>query len=514
MPLIEKHDRYVKRGFSFEERISSDNEVRFIDAFVDKLSLEKLSFEAQEVKLEGRPGYERQMFLKLYLYGYLNGIRSSRKLERECERNIELHWLLSGLRPNYHSISDFRKDNPKGLAKLFKLYVLYLKECELIGGETVAVDGTKIRASNSKKNNYNPKKIERHLRYIETKSKEYLEQLSSCDKSEDETERNHLKAKIARLSRAKSKYERLENELTEIAEPQVSTTDRDSRALLIHGQVVEVSYNVQTAVDEKHKLIVATHTINRNDRNALSKIALEAKANIEVESFTVLADKGYHNGRELQTTQQAGLKTVVAMGEVVNSNAHGTQPEYLVSKFRYNTACDSYTCPEGQILTTKGRWHEKKRELNVSYRFKKYRTGACVSCAVRDQCTGRQDGRREIERSEFAESVEQNAENYRQNQGLYRQRQEINEHIFGTCKRQWNYYYTNLRGLKKVNGEMALVMTVYNLKRSLNILGIDVLLEKLKNWGIDYGKIVENLKKRVILRRFKTTNDFFVLKVA
>ncbi len=169
------------------------------------------------------------------------------------------------------------------------------------------------------------------------------------------------------------------------------------------------------------------------------------------------------------------------MSEVVNSNEHGTQPEYMVSKFTYHKETDTYTCPEGQTLTTKGSWHEKKDTKKVLYRFKQYRTAACTTCSVQHLCSGKADGRRGVQRSEFAEAIEKNAENYRYNPHLYRRRQEINEHIFGTIKRQWSYHHTNLRGLEKVNGEMALIMTVYNLKRSLNILGMPKLIEKLNN---------------------------------
>lgn len=274
---------------------------------------------------------------------------------------------------------------------------------------------------------------------------------------------------------------------------QISTTDADARALLVQGQVVEVSYNVQAAVDSKHNLVVATQTINRNDRNAMSGIALEAKTNLASEGFTALLDKGYHNGRELQTCQQAGITTIVAVPQTVNSNEGGTQPEYLVGKFIYNRDTDSYTCPQGSTLKTLGTWHKKTRERD-SHQYKKYRTPDCKTCPVKHLCTARASGGREIERSEYAEAVEQNLVNYQTNKDLYRKRQEINEHIFGTIKRKWGYNHTNLKGLEKVNGEMALIMTVYNMKRAINILGIEKLIEKLKIWKPDYKKAACLLK--------------------
>ena len=503
MPIQSKSNRNQLLISSLEEQISTDNAVRFIDAFVEKLELSKLEFKTQSIKTEGRPTFEQSVYLKLYLYGYLNGLRSSRKLERECIRNIEVHWLLCGQQPNYHSIADFRKDNPKALKNTFKLFVLFLKECELIGGKTVAIDGTKVRASNSKKNNHNQKKIDRHLAYIEEKTAEYLKQIEENDKQDNGLDIKHVEAKIDLLAGAKIKYEALEKELSATEEPQVSTTDADARALLVAGQVVEVSYNVQAAVDEKHKLVVATHTLNRNDRNALSRAAQEAQDNLEAESLTVIADKGYHNGRELQSTQKAGITTIVAMSELVNSNDHGTQPEYMVSNFTYHQETDTYTCPEGQTLSTKGTWHQKKRDRNISYNFKKYRTSACTSCPVKHLCTGRHDGRREIERSEYAEAVAKNNENYKNNQALYRKRQELNEHVFGTIKRQWGFNHTNLRGLAKVNGEMALIMTVYNLKRSLNILAMPELMEKLKSWTPDYERVTNLEGNGLILRQYR-----------
>jgi len=424
----------------------------------------------------------------------LNGIRSSRRLERECKRNIELQWLIGKLVPNYHSISDFRKDNPQALQNTFKLFVLFLKDCDLLGGTTVAIDGTKMRANNSKKNNYSPKKIQRHLDYIEEKTKVYLQELDANDKSESPIKIDGIAKKIERLKTNKIRYELLAERLEQSGEPQISTTDGDARALLVQGQVVEVCYNMQAAVDNKHKLPVATHTINRNDRNALSAIAMEAKENLQVEELLAISDKGYHNGKEIQTCNEHGISTICAQQEIVNSNAKGTTPEYLVPHFTYNKEEDTYTCPQGETLQTTGTWHTKVNGNN-SHQFKKYRTPACKDCPVKHLCTGRVKGGREIDRSEYAEAVEKNSKRYQENPQLYRTRQEINEHIFGTIKRQWGYNHTNLRSLKKVNGEFALIMTVYNMKRSMNILGMETILEKIKNWKPNYKGMTLHLQK-------------------
>jgi transposase len=469
---------------SLEDRISPENPVRFIEAFVEHISLEALGFTAKTIKTEGRPSFDTKVFLKIYLYGYLGGVRSSRKLEKECFRNIELQWLLCGIMPNYHSISDFRKHNPFGLKKLFKLFVSFLKDTDLISGETIAIDGTKSRAHNSKKANFNQKKIDKHLAYIEERTQEYLRQLDQNDQNDSSVKVTKIQEKIERLKNNKIRYELLEEKLKASGEPQISTTDEDARALLVQGQVVEISFNIQAAVDNKHNLVVATHTINRNDRSALSAIALEAKENLGIQTYTALADKGYHNGKQIEICKQANITTIVAQPEQGKSNEKGTTKEYLVSQFKYDKTTDTYTCPQGETLKTTGNWHKKTKEKD-SYEYKKYRTPKCKECPVKHLCTSRKGGR-EIDRSQYADAVEENNKRYQENPQLYRKRQEINEHIFGTIKRQWGYNHTNLTGLEKVNGEHSLIMLVYNIKRSINILGVPDLIAKIKSWNAKY----------------------------
>ena len=502
MQHIQGISRHQLQMSSLEDKITADNPVRFIDAFVNHIDPVKIGFKPKILKTEGRPNFRLEVFLKLYLYGYLNGVRSSRRLEKECFRNIEVQWLLEAIYPNYHSIADFRKDNPKALKQLFKLFVSFLKDAELIAGDTIAIDGTKSRAHNSKKANYNQKKIDKHKEYIQAKSQEYLDQLDQNDIQENPVAIKNIQQKIERLKQNKIKYELLEEELKNSREPQISTTDADARTLLVQGQVVEVSYNIQAAVDSKHNLVVATHTINRNDKNALTAIALEVKENLALETFTVLVDKGYHNGRELHTCKQNNITTIVAVPEQGKSNENGTQPEYLVSKFIYNKENNSYTCPEGKTLTTTGRWHKKTRRTEDSgYNFQKYRTPACKTCLVKDPCTSRKGGR-ELDRSQYADAVEENHQRYKDNPQLYRKRQEINEHIFGTIKRKWGYNYTDLAGLEKVNGEHSLIMLVYNIKRSINILGVPDLIAKLKAWNTPYKRKGLFFSKKTYLKLF------------
>lgn len=420
-----------------------------------------------------------------------------------------MQWLLEDIRPNYHSIADFRSQNPKALKQLFKLFVSFLKDAELIGGRTIAIDGTKSRAHNGKKSNFNQKKIDKHKEYIEAKSQEYLDQLEQNDVHENPVAIKNIQQKIERLKKNKIRYELLEEQLKASGEPQVSTTDPDSRALLVQGQVVEVSYNIQAAVDDKYNLVVATHTINRNDKNALSAIAIEAKENLEVETFTALVDKGYHNGREIDTCKQNKITTIVAVPDQGKSNENGTQPAYFVSKFIYNKEENTYRCPENQTLTTTGSWHKKTGRTEQSgYMFQKYRTSACKTCPVKDQCTSRKGGR-EIDRSQYADAVEENHQRYKDNPQLYRKRQEINEHIFGTIKRKWGYNYTDLIGLEKVNGEHSLIMLVYNIKRSINILGVPDLIAKIQKWNSPYKRKGLFFKKSTYLKLFLAQIIFY-----
>ena len=280
--------------------------------------------------------------------------------------------------------------------------------------------------------------------------------------------------------------------------------------MLVQGQVVEISFNIQAAVDAKHNLVVATHTINRNDRNALSAIAIEAKENLEIGTYTALLDKGYHNGREIEACKQANITTIVAQPEQGKNKERITE-NYLISKFQYDPITDTYTCPQGETLKTIGHWYKKTTDRE-SYEFKRYRTPKCRGCPVKNLCTSRSAGR-EIDRSQYADVVEENNKLYHENPQLFRKRQEINEHIFGTIKRQWGYNHTNLTGLEKVNGEHSLIMLVYNIKRSINILGVPDLIAKLKKWNSPYkAKILFLLKTGYL--KLNATHNFYPTKLA
>lgn len=500
MHYITGTNRHQSYFSTLDEQVSADNAVRLIDAFADKLDVQKLGFIRQPVKTEGRPPYKPQVFLKLYLYGYLNKIRSSRKLEKESQRNIELQWLLQGLQPNYHSIADFRKQHSTALQNMFKLYVQFLGEAGLLGRTIIAVDGSKFKAVNSKKNNYNQKKIDKHRQFIEDKTAKYLQELDALDQQENNNneELPLKKEKIAeglkKLQERTIKYDILQQQLNATDDKQISTTDTDSRSIIIVKSIVEVAYNVQNAVDDKHNLIVHTQATNRNDGKALQQAATQAKQNLALkteDTLMVLADKGYHTGAELQGCQQQNMQTHIAYKE--QPSVKHIEKEFLAESFVYDKQTDSYTCPAGATLTTLGTWHNKKGEANeTSFRFKTYRTDACKTCPLKSKCT--KLNKRIIQRSEYQDAVDINDNNIKINPQYYKRRQAIVEHPFGTIKRHFGFTHTLLKGLHKVNGEMNLIMFCYNFMRTKNILGFDKMLATIQNWQPDYAKIVCALK--------------------
>jgi transposase len=505
MQFITGNDRHQTYFSSLEQQVGTDNPVRLIDAFVNKLELEKLGFSNTMHKSEGRPPFAPAVLLKLYLYGYLNKIRSSRKLEKECSRNIELQWLLQNLQPNYHTIADFRKAHANSLQAMFRLYVQFMNDAGLLGKTTIAVDGSKFKAVNSKKSNYSQKKIDKHQQFIKEKAEKYLQQLDELDQQEQDGDKDELplkKAKIAeglaKLKERAIKYDLLQQQLNDTTDRQISTTDPDSRSIIIVKNIVEVAYNTQNAVDDKHNLIVHTQATNTNDGKALYNAAIQAKQNLQIrdqDSLMVLADKGYHTGAELLQCQQDNMITHVAYKE--QPSVKHIANEFLAESFDYDKAADTYTCPAGAVLTSLGTWHNKKGEANeTSYRFKTYRTDACKTCSLKHQCT--KLPKRIIQRSEYQDAVDINDNNIKQNPHYYKRRQAIVEHPFGTLKRHWGFTHTLMKGLEKVNGEMNLIMFCYNFLRTKNILDFDKMLQAINNWQPNYDKIVGTIKKALL----------------
>jgi transposase len=297
MQFIEGKNRTQSILFpqSLDQIIEQNNEVRIIDLFVESINLADFHFVIKTSK-EGRPAYHPKDLLKLYVYGYLNHIRSSRQLEKECKRNVEVMWLMKELAPDHNTISNFRRDNEKAIRKVFRLTVSIAKHFDLIGGKLVAGDSTKLRAQNSKKNNFNEAKIERHLSYIDAKLDEYNKALAEAD----EDNKKIIEQEVKKYTERKKSYEDLSRQLAQTGEAQISTSDAEGRQLMTRNNISEVAYNVQTVIDAKHNLPIDYKVTNNNDSRALSGMLRRAKTILGTTDFTALYDKGYHTGIEIK----------------------------------------------------------------------------------------------------------------------------------------------------------------------------------------------------------------------
>jgi radical SAM protein with 4Fe4S-binding SPASM domain len=500
---------------SLEADIAPDNPVRLVDLFVDQLDLSKLGFKKTSFKQEGRPCYQAADLLKLYYYGYLNRVRSSRKLEAECRRNIEVWWLLHELKPGYHTIADFRKDNAAALKQAFKMFVSFLKGEDMFSKELIVVDGTKVRAQNSNKNNFNEARLKKHLAYIESKAETYIKELNDCDVAEDrqasELKKKEVQQKLDTLKQRKQKYEQLKKELNESEANQISTTDPESRSLKIKDNIAEIAYNIQAATDSKHSLIAEFDTINENDQNQLSNMSSKAMQVLEVEQITVLTDKGYHVGKQLELCREQGVTTIVSYIDR-NSRSKHIDPAYQTDQFIYDPISDIYTCPEGAVLTTNGKYYEKVRKSKTTYLIKQYSTRQCKNCPAKYLCTRSSKGYRQIERSQYQEVIDENNKRVDANVELCKKRQQIVEHPFGTIKRGWGYTYTLLRGIRKVNGEMALIFTMYNLRRAITILGVFELLKRLKKWKNIFRRYSQAICKTERVQLYLRTYELWSIR--
>jgi transposase len=453
---------------SLDDAIGSDNEVRLIDVFVDSLALESFGFQIDQGE-NGQPAYHPGDLLKLFIYGYMNKIRSSRRLEKESKRNIEVMWLLGSLHPDHNTISNFRRDNPKAIKKVFRETVKIANYFNLIGGALIAGDSTKFRAQNSKKNNFNQKKISRHLAYIENKLQEYNEALAQSDGDNQE----HIEAQIEKHQQRAEGYREIENQLKESGESQVSTSDPDSRQMIIRNNITEVAYNVQTTVDAKNNLLIDYKVTNCNDVKAMGNMLQRAKSILGTNEFTALYDKGYHTGSEFKMAHDLDINTLVA---IPKQTFQAPDSAYNAENFTYIPDGDYYLCPQNQRLTTTGKWHNAE-----AYSFKRYTTKACKSCSAKDLCTKSIRGKG-IHRSEFHEYIQHNKERVELNKPLYKRRQAIVEHPYGTIKRQWGFsYIITKNSSKRASADVGLMMTAYNLRRIINILGMERLREYLQD---------------------------------
>jgi len=446
---------------SLDDTVEDDNSVRAIDQFVENLNLKAMGFRLDFIE-NGRPAYHPKVLLKLYIYGYMNRTRSSRVLEKECRRNIEVMWLLESLTPDHNTISNFRKDNPKAIKKVFFATVQIARNFGLIGATLIAGDSTKLRAQNSKKNNYNQKKIDRHTEYIDRKLTQYNQALAQSD---NDHEKEEIKKNIDKHQKRRKQYEQLERQLKESGEPQISTSDPDSKHMIVRNNITEVAYCIQSTVDADHNIPIDYLVTNKNDSKAMGQMLQRAKSILRTSEFIALYDKGYHTGSEFKTAAQLGIKTLVAIPSIGRAS-QAPNPKYNAEHFLYNEQTDTYICPQGHQLKSNGSTYKAR-----NYRFKQYKTKQCKGCPVRTLCTTAKVNGKIIQRSEFQKYIEQNAKRVKENPEAYKKRQAIVEHPYGTIKRQWGFdHITTKRTKTRAKADVGFIFIAYNLKRIWNIL--------------------------------------------
>jgi transposase len=478
-------DQIILFPGSIEEYIDQDNAVRVIDEFVDSLDLEELEFTHFESKdLGGRPAYDPYDLLKLYLYGYLNGIRTSRRLERECKRNIELMWLLKKLAPDFRTISDFRKDNIDCIKKVFRKFVELCKSLDLIGGELVGIDGTKLKAWNSKKRNFNKEKLEYRMKRLDVHIANYLSELEESDSksSPSSSMDNITKAQLAReeiqrLQSRKSEYSNLLAELKASGQTETSLTDPDCKSMK-NNEKIEPCYNAQVSIDSKFHLIPDYYLTNAHvDHGELSKIAMSTRQVLGVDSLTLTADSGYFNFLGIKNCIDNGISPYIPEYQTATNKYGSAFPArgFQKGNFAYDKGTDSYTCPVGIKLVFRS-WNAR----GDGTRQKIYWPlgNPCASCRFSAMCTKNKTRGRSIVRWEYEDVIERMNQRTKTKDGLalIQKRKELCEHIFGTIKRAFNQGYLLLKGLRKVNGEAGFTMLAYNMRRAINVLGVPKLV--------------------------------------
>ena len=471
MAHISGHDRSQTLLFpeSVDDYVGPDNPVRFINAFVDKLDLAAAGFVGVEPKATGRPGYAPADLLKLYVYGYLNRVRSSRRLEAETHRNIEVIWLLRHLKPDFKTIADFRRDNRRAFRPVFREFVLLCRQLDLFGRELLAVDGTRIKAVNNKDRNFTRASLAQFLKLADAKLADYLHRLDQGDVTENGTTGSrveNLAEKIAAIRKRRTRCQDMLAELDRTGEDQISLTDPDSRAMAAHTRVA-VGYNVQVAVDAKHKLIVEQQVTNQVlDMGQLTQTAEPAKEVLGVETIAVVADKGYFKIEDIEACENAGMVPYVPRPQRGPSVKAGL---FRKDEFSYDAAGDSFVCPAGQRLHPyTSSFLRGLTKINYTNKL------ACDDCAIRSRCT---NGRfRTVSRLENEAVLDRVQARLAERPDVLSRRRETVEHPFGTIKQWMNQGAFLMRGLEKVRAEFSLTALAYNLRRVLNIVGFSDLM--------------------------------------
>ena len=453
-----------------DDYIEENSAVRVIDVFIDDLDISGLGFKTQPSNT-GRPAYHPTTLLKIYVYGYLNQVHSSRRLEREAQRNVELMWLTGRLAPDFKTIADFRKDNGKAIRLVCREFVMLCRKLNLFADAFVAIDGSKFKAVNNRDRNFTRAKMKRRLAEVDASIDRYLKQLASTDRqepSEDKTQR--LEDKIKALKKEMAHLKKLEALMLEAPDGQLSLTDPDARSMKCRGSGI-VGYNVQTAVDIRHHLIVAHEvTNNGSDRRQLTNMAKQAQSIIGTqETLKVVADRGYYRSHEFLDCDKANIITYVPRPDTSNSKARG---QFGPDDFRYIAKDDQYECPGGRRLDFRTTMHSKGMTLH------RYWAKDCQSCSIKSKCTtGKERRVSRWEHEEILESVQVRLAN---DKNKMRERRATVEHPFGTLKHWMGATHFLTRSLDRVSTEMSLHILAYNLKRCMNIVGTKPLIKAIQ----------------------------------
>jgi transposase len=458
-----------------DDWVDDSNPVRFIDAFVDGLDLRELGFAGLDPADTGRPGYHPSVHLKLYIYGYLNRVHSSRRLEREAERNLEVMWLLQRLAPDFKTIADFRKDNGAAIKQVCARFIDVCRKLGLLQKASVAIDGSKFKAVNNRDKNFTKAKVERRRKQLEESVSRYLSQLDTADLQESSTaitlKRIRLKDKIGKLHEEMGKLDAIEKRMLAEPDEQISLTDPDSRSMATSGRGSGVvGYNVQTAVETEHHLIVHHEVTNvGSDRSQLAHTAKAAKAVLGVDKLEAVADRGYYNSPEILACEQSGVTVTLPKPMTSGAKSDG---RFGKQDFVYKAEQDAYRCPAGQILTYRFTGEEDGKTL------RRYWTTACGECPLKSKCTTGPE--RRLSRWEHEHVLEAVQERLDLNPDAMRIRREVVEHPFGTLKMRMGATHFLCKTLPKVATEMALCVLGYNLTRVINIVGVEKMMDAMR----------------------------------
>jgi len=456
-----------------EDYVCDDNLVRAVDVFVDSLDLGKLGFIRVQPLDLGRPGYDPRMMLKLYIYAYLNRVPSSRRLERECQRNIEVIWLTGQLAPDFKTIADFRKDNGQAIREACRAFVALCRKLSLLSEACVAIDGSKFKAVNARDKNFTEAKMKRRLERIDKSIARYLSQLETADRHGDavpEAKVTRLKSKIEKLQEEIVRLNAINTEMLASEDKQISLSDPDARSMATSGKDTGiVGYNVQMAVDTQHHLIVAHEVTNvGTDRHQLSNMAEQARTEMDVEKLEAVADRGYYEGEEIKDCEDAGISVTLPKPQTSGAKAEG---RFGKQDFVYDAGDDTYRCPAGEQLTYRYQSVEKGKTI------RRYWTNVCKGCALKAECTT--GAERRISRWEHEAVLEKVQARLDHNPDAMRIRRSTAEHPFGTIKCWMGATHFLTTTLPKVTTEMALNVLAYNMKRVIAIMGVGAFLEAM-----------------------------------